>query len=107
MDPGLIDCIEPSPVDPRAVGDPIPVPDPGDFAKAKAVIDALPHLIRFVHDVADWTETLDVDACDCATLHDLEEIGARAHELAVRLGGRRQRDSGLDRQLEELDRHAV
>ena len=56
--------------------------------RLQAEIDTLEGLVDFARKFALWSESLDVDACDCATIRELEGWGRRAHELVAPLESR-------------------
>ena len=88
VSPLLIDCVEPSPREPRAVGPMPPAdPDPDRISDAaEASLDLTGELIEFVRDVAAWTETVDPGAgLDYGDFEDLEQLGRRAHDLHRRI----------------------
>lgn len=78
MEPVLVDCVEPSPREPRAV-DPLP-------ATVTLAFGDLRGLISLAEDLAAWTETVDPGGeLDAGDFDDLEQLGRRARELVSRL----------------------
>ncbi len=77
-------------IPPGALGprdpDPIPADIESGLLQAREVC-ALPGLVALARYLAAWSETVEADSCDTATLADLEELGRRAHELAAFIDG--------------------